>query len=186
MVIWRIRTSGEYQALDYVNKYDVRGTREYKRGELSTWRPFYVVYATDVYDDMDESLVRVPNFPDISGNITCDEEAKLILDEYVHDHAEFLLLLSYTIKDKRYFILYPKTILDCLDNERSEFVRLPSGYIRGIRRYAFRPDSIGDTPIFRLPVAGISSHRPYVNDRFKQLVEDNKLTGLEFQKVWEG
>ena len=135
---------------------------------------------------MDESLVRVPNFPSISGHIACDEEAKLILDGLVKNHVEFLPLLSHTIKDKQYYILYPKTILDCLNTVRSEFVRLQSGDIRGMRRYAFRPDSIGNTPIFRLPVAGISSHRPYVNDRFKQLVEDNKLTGLEFKKVWEG
>ena len=91
-----------------------------------------------------------------------------------------------TIKDRQLYILYPKTILDCLDNDLSEFVRLRSGYIIGIRKHVFEPTYIGETPIFRLPIAGSPSSRPYVNDEFKQLVETNELTGLEFRKVWEG
>lgn len=186
MVVWLTRTSTEYQALDYVDEYDVRGTRLYMREESSTWRPFYVVYATDVHDDMDARFERVPNFPSIPGNIACDEEAKLILEDLVHDHVEFLPLLSNTIKDKVYYILYPKTVLDCLDTNRSEFVRLQSGYIRGVRKYSFISDCIGDTPIFRLPFAGSLVSEPFVNNEFKQMVEDNKLTGLEFTRVWEG
>lgn len=186
MVIWQTKASRTYQALDYVNEYDVRSTMAYERGELSTWIPFYVKYATDVYDDMDDRDVRVPNFPRISGNITCDEEAKLILENLVHDHVEFLPLLSHTIKDKQYYILYPKTILNCLDNEQSEFARLKGKYILGIRKHVFRPRCVGDTPVFRLPVAGSPSGEPYVNDKFKQMVEDNALTGLEFRKVWDG
>ena len=33
-------------------------------------------------------------FPSISGNITCDEESRLILNGLVHEHVEFLPLLS--------------------------------------------------------------------------------------------
>lgn len=187
MVIWQMKASTEYLSLAYTNEQpDVRRVMDYEDGKLSTWEPIYVEYASDVYDDMDERYERVPNFPSISGNITCDEESKLILDELVHDHVEFLPLLSHTIKDRQLYILYPKTILDCLDNEQSEFVRTRTGYIRGISRHVFRSDCISDTPIFRLPIAGSPSSRPYVSDEFQQLIEDNNLTGLEFWKVWEG
>lgn len=187
MVIWQTRTSLDYLSIAYTNEQpDVRRVMDYEDGKLSTWPPIYVEYDTFVYDDMDERYERVPNFPSISGNITCDEESKLILDEFVYAHVEFLPLLSHTIKERQLYILYPKTILDCLDNEKSEFVRTRSGYLRGIRKHVFKTACIGDTPIFRLPIAGSPSSRPYVNDEFKQLVEDNKLTGLEFRKVWEG
>ena len=118
-------------------------------------------------------------------HITCNEEIKSILDGLLHDHVDFLPLASHTIRDDQYYILYPKTVLNCLDNDVSEFIRLRSGYIRGVKRYVFKSDCIGDTPMFRLPIAGSPIGEPYVNDRFKQLVEDNNLTSLEFTKVWE-
>ena len=114
------------------------------------------------------------------------EEIKSILGGLLHEHVDFLPLASHTIRDDQFYVLYPKTVLDCLDNDKSEFVRLRSGYIRGVKRYEFRPDCIGTTPIFQLPVAGSPIGRPYVNDAFKQLAEDNNLTGLRFSKVWEG
>jgi len=186
MVIWQTQTSHLFQALDYVNEYDVRVTLDYVRGRTSLWQPFYVVYATDVYDDMDESLVHVPNFPSLSGHITCDGKAKQLIVGLVRDHVQFLPLLSSTMRDRRYNLLFPKTVLDCLDTEQSEFGPSRRGNIRGIRKYAFRREAIGNTPIFRLPARGITSHQPYVNDRFKQLVEANNLTGLKFKRVWQG
>ena len=187
MLIWQMKASTEYLSLAYTNEQpDVRRVMDYEDGKLSTWPPIYVEYDTFVYENMDERYERVPNFPSISGNITCDEESRLILDELVYDHVEFLPLLSHTIKDRQLYILYPKKILDCLDNKRSDFVRTRTGYIRGISSHVFRPDSIGDTPIFRLPIAGSPSSRPYVNDEFKQQIEENNLTGLEFKRVWEG
>ena len=122
----------------------------------------------------------------MSASITCNEAVKSILSEAVHAYVEFLPLTSATIKEEQYFVFYPKVILDCLDNEQPDFVRTRTGYIMGVRRHVFRPDCIGDTPIFRLPIAGSRWGWPYVNDRFKQLIEDNNLTGLEFRKVWEG
>ena len=118
--------------------------------------------------------------------ITCNVATKSVVDALLHEHVDFLPLASHTIKDDQYYILYPRIVLDCLDNEESEFVRLRSGYIRGVRRYAFKPDCIGDTPMFRLPIAGSPIGSPFVNDAFKQLVENNHLTGLEFRKVWDG
>ena len=186
MVIWHVRTSWEYKALGYDEEHYVRSIMAYERGKLSRWTPVSVGYSTEVYNDTDERHERIPNFPGLSSCITCDEKAKSILDELIHDHADFLPLTSHTITDKQFYILHFKTILDCLDNERSEFARLQAGYIMGIRRHVFKSDCIGDTPIFRLPIAGSPPGRPYVNDKFKQLVEDHHLTGLEFRKVWEG
>lgn len=184
MVIWQIEASLEYLYLAYDVERDVRQTSDYSRGKLSKWQPVNVSYATYVSQDTDERHERISNFPAISGNITCDESAKLILHELAQDHIDFLPLQSDTITDRKLYILYPKTELDCLDNEKSEFVRLSSGYIMRINRHAFKSDCVGDIPIFRLP--GGAAFEPYVSEEFKQLIEDNDLTGLEFRKVWEG
>lgn len=186
MVIWRIKSCWEYMSLAYANGDDVRYVMKYERGELTKWHPVLVKYDTDVSDDTDERFERVSNFPSISGNITCDEEAKSILVDLVYDHAEFLPLLSATITDKQYYILYPKTTLDCLDKERTEYSYLSERkkHLRSIKSYAFHSNRIGDTPMFRLPRG--AAFEPFVNDKFKQLIEDYNLTGLQFKKIWEG
>lgn len=184
MVIWQTEASIEYLRLANAVERDVRQTLDYTRGKLSKWQPLYVNYDTDVYDDTDERHERISDFATLSGRIICDEVARSMLDELVKDHIDFLPLLSDTITDRRLYILHPITELDCLDSERSEFSRLSSGYIMGIKRHKFKPDCVGDVPIFKLP--GNPGTRPYVNDKFKQLIEDYNLTGLEFRKVWEG
>lgn len=186
MVIWRMQNSVDHLALAFAAAGGARSLLDYVDGKSIKWQPVSVEYDTDLYDDTDERHERVPDFPHMSGSITCNEAAKSILDVAVHEYVEFLPLTSNTIKDMQYYILYPKTILDCLDNEQSDFVRTRTGYIRGIRKHVLRPDCIGDTPIFRLPVAGSPWGWPYVNDKLKRLIEDNNLTGLEFRKAWEG
>ena len=191
MTIWQVKTGWKYKSLGYDEEHYVKYIMAYRRGELSRWQPVYVGYSNEVYiSDMDEMYDRFPHFPGLSSDIACDEKAKSILDELIHGYVDFLPLASHTITDKQYCILYPKTLLDCLDNERTEFVRTQSGFIFGVRRYVFKSDCIGDTPIFRLPLPTADNPSPifcpYVNDEFKQLVEDNNLTGLEFEKVWEG
>ena len=181
MKIWRTEVDSDYKSLGYDNEHHVRQIMSYERGELPEWRPVYV----QVVDEWGSRHEPMPSFPGLSMHITCNEEIKSILDGLLHKHVDFLPLASHMIRDEQYYILYPKTILDCLDNEQSEFSRFQR-YILGVKKYIFKPDCIGNTPIFRLPIAGSPIGQPYVNDKFKQLVEENNLTGLRFRKVWEG
>ena len=183
MAIWKILADSEYLGLNFADERDIRLTWAYEDGELQEWQPFYVNYITFVTDDTDERYERISNFPRISGFITCDETAKSIIEQSLYSHVDFLPLLSETIKDRRLYVFYATTVLDCLDEEQSENTRLKSGYVVGIQRHVFKSDCIGDVPIFKLP--GDPAHAPYVNDRFKQLIEDNNLTGLKFRKVTE-
>ena len=185
MVIWRMETRSEFLALAYANEEDLRHTMAYRRGESSIWHPISVEYCTSVDDTFDERHERVPSFPKLPGHITCDENARLILLEFVQEHVAFLPLLSDKIKDKQYYVLFPKTELDCLDVKRLEYgYSLPGKRRPFVKTYAFKSDCIGDTPIFILPRG--TRFDPFVSDRFKQLIEDNNLTGLHFKKIWEG
>ena len=58
--------------------------------------------------------------------------------------------------------------------------------LEGVKRYVFKSpiaSAIRQCSDYRSPAVQLAE--PYVNDRFKQLVEDNNLTSLEFTKVWE-
>lgn len=191
MAIWRIRTDIEYRSLGYVDEFDARKIRLYRRGELPSWPPVFVSYATDAYPDFDPKRAPIPSFPALSSSIACGTRARTVLDELIQDHVEFLPLASYTITDEQYYVMYPKTILRCLEIEEREFSRLQPGRFSGILRHEFKlhcSDCIGNIPIFKLPTSAFGSPigQPYVNDKFKRLVEDHNLTGLEFSKVWDG
>ena len=51
------------------------------------------------------------------------------------------------------------------------------------RSYILNKKCIDQTPIFRLP--GVSEIDVFATDKLKRLVEDNELTGLVFEKLWE-
>ena len=150
---------------------------------LETWEDHYVWYDPTGF----RKNSGIANFPRWSSAIglVCDTEAKEVIRELLADHVEFLPLIAVRFNDTAYHAINVLKILDCLDHERSEFTYFKStGGIFSIRKFEFKPDCIGETPIFKLPI--LNSISTYVTDEFKQLVEDNNLTGLKFYKVWEG
>ncbi|MCY4073054.1 MAG: hypothetical protein OXG60_17305 [Chloroflexi bacterium] len=164
--------------------------------ELSTWVPQQVWYDPLVF----RQGRALANLPAWSVHTVGDTLAKAVIQELIGDHVEFLPLdfqapvgdgslyspeALRSLSEKQYYVINVLTTLDCLDFDQSEFTYFEStGGIRSIRKRVFKPDCIGDTPIFKLPI--LNRVTTYVTDSFKQLVEDNNLTGLEFRKVWEG
>ncbi len=151
--------------------------------QLKTWGERYIWYDPTEF----RKNKGTANFPTCSGTTVCDAEAKEIIRELIEDHVEFLPLAYYEnfvdkAIDSKYFAINVLQILDCLDYERSEFSYY--GPLKKIIRYEFKSDCIRGIPIFKLPI--LNRVTTYVTDEFKQLVEDNNLTGLEFRKVWEG
>jgi len=72
--------------------------------------------------------------------------------------------------------------VDCLDAARAEAIHFKSsGRIMEVTKYAFHWDRLKNMHIFRLPELGLS--RLFVSDAFKQVVEENRLTGLLFYPV---
>ena len=153
--------------------------------QLETWEPQRVWYHPLDFQE-DKGLANFPGWD--AAAIVCDLNTQAIIRKLIEDHVEFLPLVYYEgfadkEIDSKYFAINVLQILDCLDYERCEFTRFKStGGIRSVRTFEFKPDCIGGIPIFKLPI--LRSIRTYVTDEFKQLVEDNNLTGLEFSKVW--
>ena len=180
MIIWELGTSLNYLAFMHVDERGVRVWLDYIDGKLARWKPVRISYSTDVFDDTDERHERVPDFPSLGSLITCDDKAKSVLEGMLEGYAEFLPLISDEKVGKPYYILHPTRELNCEDWARSDWERAFRGStIRSVRRFAFIQNRIGDAPMFILP--GSTPFKPFVTDRFKQLVEDKNLTGLEFR-----
>ena len=185
MVIWQIKASSDYLSLIDASTADLRHRGAFRSGKLSRWYPTSVDYMIWVSDDTDERHERVPNFPKLSAEIACDAKARSILKGLVYRHVEFLPLRSETIIDKQYYLLWTTTILGRQVCEDTEIVRTRDEVMFTFRKHSFvlNQSWIDVVPIFRLP--GVSVIDVFVTDRFKQLVEDNELTGLVFEKLWE-
>ncbi len=166
------------------------------KSQLETWVPLEVWYhPLDFWEER-----GLANFPYWGVSLVCDIAARKVIRELLEDHVEFLPLIFqapvadgsfYSIKTlrtligKEYFAINCLRILDCLDLDRSQFDYFDrTRSIRYIVKYEFKPDCLDGVPIFKLPMS--NSVETFVTGEFKQLVEDNNLTGLEFRKVWEG
>ena len=170
-------------------KHESSGTfpREDGVSELISWQPKQVWYHPL---DFRENK-GIADFPSWSGVTACNAKAKYIIQELIDDHVEFLPLVflrgshpksfTTTASYGEYYAINILTTLDCLDYDRSEFTYFKkTGNIRSVRKRVFKPECIRDVPIFKLPI--LNSVTTYVTDSFKQLVEDNNLTGLDFKK----
>lgn len=88
----------------------------------------------------------------------------------VNPHGELLYEL---------FVCYEQ--LDALDPERTVYFP-PEQFGRNeIKQYAFRPDVVADSDIFR--VKG-QIECLFVSDRFLQIVSRHRLTGFKFRPLW--
>lgn len=80
-------------------------------------------------------------------------------------------------------------VLDCIDYEKSEFVRFPATTgpnprIMKFLQFAFLPEKIQGHHVFKI-VDQPKSHI-FVDDVFVEEVRKNSITGFEFIPVWEG
>jgi hypothetical protein len=105
--------------------------------------------------------------------------AKQVVAPMLGDKAQWLPL---TFDEQEYWLLNLLNIVDALDEAQSILCRLPDGKVIGIDGYALRPDLIVQEWMFKVSTAPFDV---LVTERFRSLVEDNSLTGLHFQPVWD-
>jgi hypothetical protein len=107
------------------------------------------------------------------------------LRSIVEPHGELLPLRE--SGGDQLFALNVVTVLDALDEERSDLVRFTgSGRIMVIKTHVFRSRVVNRVDLFKLPQPQIRSSSIYVSDAFVARVREAHLRGIEFEKVWEG
>jgi hypothetical protein len=73
----------------------------------------------------------------------------------------------------------PTTIVDVLDESRSEVKRFRDGRVMAVERHVLLESIAGLPPIFKIPQT--RRNTTYVNEGFVQLAEERKLTGFRFE-----
>jgi hypothetical protein len=73
------------------------------------------------------------------------------------------------------------TVLDALDEDRSEIIRFDDGDILNIERYVFRQEAIGNSLIFKLPYRASNL---YMQAGFIEQINHMEFCGIGFELVW--
>ncbi|MFT3778998.1 MAG: hypothetical protein QM772_12105 [Ottowia sp.] len=82
-----------------------------------------------------------------------------------------------------YFGFNPTTIVDILDESRSEIVRFSSGRVMAVDKYVLLDSVVELPPIFKIPQT--RRNTTYVNEAFVTKVRDTGLTGFRFDLLFE-
>ena len=73
------------------------------------------------------------------------------------------------------------TVLDALDENRSEIIRFDDGDVLNIERYVFRQEAVGNFPIFKLPYRASNL---YLQAGFIDQINEMGFCGIGFKLVW--
>jgi hypothetical protein len=112
---------------------------------------------------------------------TFSERAIQVLGPLLNGHGEFApIALDEPI---RYFGFNPTTIVDILDESRSEMVYFSSGRVMRVDKHVLLDSVTSLPPIFKIPQT--RRNTTYVNEAFVTRVEDTGLTGFRFDLLYE-
>ena len=142
----------------------------------NVWKPLtFEMHPIDVNE-------KIGDFVQLQGCIGCSEEAKNYILELTSGSIEFLPVFY---QDTILYALNVVEVIDCLDEKKSEIEYFPNaGRIRVIKRYELKSELLSGKHIFKIPQRIMGTI--YVSDDFKNLIEQNRLSGLTFYKKWEG
>lgn len=142
----------------------------------TSWKPVRV----ELWENGDEVEKPIGHFPCLSGlaPLAISAQALNVLFPLIQNQVEVLDLITEPPLGKFYALNI--FFADCLDHSRSVLVRFTDGGIMDVDKYAFRPNCLEGKHIFRLPEVWTYV---FVDDVFKQAVEQNGLEGLVFYKV---
>lgn len=117
----------------------------------------------------------------IIGKPVISERVKQVIAPFVTNEVEILPLLH---DELDLYMLNVINVLDCVDWERSDIQRFSDGSWVGFNKLVFDFTKIPkDTYMFKfIEKAGVCV---YVTEAFKDLIESNKLKGLDFSEVYD-
>lgn len=173
-----IRTnSNQYRSFDYLDRPQVNDPMDKVDLGLSlkdVWSPISVT----LYEDKDQTQNDkiTANFMWFLG-ITVDKKAKNILAPLIDHSVEFLPLITSV---GEYWVINI-SVIDCLNVNDSVVRKFKEGRIMDVTKYAFYEEKIKNVHIFLIPE--LLSISVFVSDEFKQIYEENGLTGLLFSPV---
>ena len=145
---------------------------------ISNWKPIEVIS-----NESDKKLGDCPHLWSGGYSLIISERAKKKISNKYREYIEFFPLY-YKEKKETFYILNILNILDCIDYSKSKLDILMDKYIIDVKKYVFN-EEIKNIPIFKIYLDGVIKISVFVNDEFKNLIEENKLEGFKFTEVFE-
>ncbi|MGX7828887.1 imm11 family protein [Actinokineospora sp. 24-640] len=102
-----------------------------------------------------------------------------VLGPVLVEHGE---LLPLACQDADLWLFNVLTVVDALDEERSDLVRFDEGNVMEVRSCAFVADRVVGLPVFKVPQ--LLRWSLYFGQDFARLITRSGLTGLGLAQVW--
>jgi len=167
-----------------LEKIDVFDTGREKVGD---WNPPGIEWFDD--DGRDLGKYKDPDISYISmaSSLILNSHAKELTAPAVNDVAE---LLPIPFNNEYWYLLNIYNVISVLDKQNCEYDIRKNGQIGRLKKLSFLPDKVPHAKLFKIPERRsriyFAEHQPDNSDNnFKNIVEKNKLFGIEFIKVWE-
>lgn len=167
--------SNHFQNLVFVNQPVYNDLRPFLGQEITDWRPLKVRVFRE---DRANKNLPVSDFPTFATVPVFSRRACEILKKILEGNGQ---LLSLACDEGEYFAFNVTTLCDAFDKTASQVTELPGGGIIMVKKYVLLADPINEATIFKIPQTAVLD--VFVDERFKNLVESNKLKGFLFEPV---
>ncbi len=117
----------------------------------------------------------------VLGVLVCNRKAlECLLPHLQHDME--VLPLAVVNHDDNCYLINSLNVIDCLDEANSKIRRFTTSQrILAVEEYAFIESRMHNSLLFKVPQLATSTI--FCNGDFKRIVQENKLTGLEFRRL---
>lgn len=181
MKIWRVDKNVDDYSGFYLKNEDDKNILEEKldKGDLvSNWNELEV----EVHE-ADKPIGDCPHLWSGGYSLIVSERGKEIISNNYKNYIQFLSL-NYSQENQKFYVLNNLNIIDCVDYNKSELEILMNKYIVDVKKYVFN-ENAKKAPIFKIYLDGVIKISTFVNNDFKNLIEDSRLEGFKFTEVFD-
>lgn len=175
MKVWELQCKEELYTL---TNWESNGSLFYKhfsgKSMLEMWKPLEIedIKPNQLLLDCSQMTSSCPVF---------NEGAVSILGSLMDGKAEVLPLLHMSCE---LYAINVINVSDYIDYSQAKVeINKEFNKVRKILEYAFIKEQVENETIFKIPV--YKGTKIFVTDIFKETVEKNQITGLEFYEVWD-
>ncbi len=153
-------------AADYSIQYSFNGE------SIDSWTNIDIVIES-------KKGLKKGDFPDFATHIPVfSKNAISSMEEILSSYGQILPL---NCSQGDYFAYNVTTVIDGLNEEKSEIIRIPTGKIMTITKFIINRDKLAGQYIFKLKRAELMD--VFVTEDFVELVKKNKLSGFDFHEI---
>ena len=181
MNIWRLKLDVNmygYRYLDIDEEYAKMIIRCNRIEEKK-----HLMYTLD-FEWKGNNYADVYGFGNIKGVFAVTKKTKEILQEHNNLNIEFIKITSKESAEELYLV-HILSAADVLDLENCEYSFIMNKFVDYIYKFSFKP-TVKEYSLFKCVANGfLSTSYLYCTDTFKNIIDENNITGFLFEKIYE-